>query len=72
MIPSMLISCTQNERARTFGGSEIVEVPKNHVILTATWKENQLWVLSKDTTTNEMMFWEKSSFGVIQGEVKFK
>jgi len=66
------ISCTDNSRARHFGGNETVELPTNRILLNATWKENNLWVLTKDTITNQMYFNEKSSWGVMEGTIKFK
>lgn len=67
-----IISCTDNQRARSFGGTEIVTLPKNRVLLNATWKESNLWVLSKDTLTNQIFFNEKSSWGAMEGTIEFK
>jgi hypothetical protein len=47
-----LASCTENERARRFGGVEEVELKPNEVVLNVTWKENEMWICTKDTTTN--------------------
>ena len=33
-----LLSCTDNSRARRWGGSEKVELPKSHRFINATWK----------------------------------
>lgn len=55
-----VLSCTDNQRARTFGGEETIELPKNRVLLNATWKQADLWLLTKDTLTNEVFFNEKS------------
>lgn len=65
-------SCTQNQRARTFGGTETVELQPNEVILNATWKNDEMWLFVEDTVTHTKSFREKSSFGLIEGEVKFK
>ena len=66
------LSCTGNQRARTFGGEETIELPKNRVLLNATWKQADLWLLTKDTLTNEVFFNEKSNWGVLEGTIKFK
>lgn len=66
------LSCTDNQRARTFGGEETIELPKNRVLLNATWKQADLWLLTKDTLTNEVFFNEKSNWGVLEGTIKFK
>ena len=38
----LLSSCTDNARARAFGGTETVELNKNEVFMAATWKEADL------------------------------
>lgn len=68
----MLISCTTNARARNFGGTEEIVLNKNEVLMNATWKETDLWVLVKDSTTNKCEFREYSSFGILQGKIIFK
>jgi hypothetical protein len=67
-----LLSCTENQRARNFGGTETVDLPKNRILLTATWKQDDLWILSKDTLTNQVFFNEKSNWGVLNGTIEFK
>jgi uncharacterized lipoprotein YehR (DUF1307 family) len=67
-----LASCTENERARRFGGVEEVELKPNEVVLNVTWKENEMWICTKDTTTNTVYFREKSSWGVMEGTVILK
>jgi uncharacterized lipoprotein YehR (DUF1307 family) len=67
-----LVSCTENERARRFGGVEEVELKPNEVVLNVTWKENEMWICTKDTTTNITYFREKSSWGVMEGTVILK
>lgn len=67
-----LASCTDNERARRFGGTEQVELKPNEVVLNVTWKENEMWICTKDTTTNTVYFREKSSWGVMEGTIILK
>ena len=67
-----LFSCTANERARNFGGTETVKLPKNRVLVNCTWKQDDLWLLTKDTTTGKMYFNEKSSWGMMEGEINFE
>lgn len=68
----LVASCTDNERARRFGGTEEVELKPNEVVLNVTWKENEMWICTKDTTTNTVYFREKSSWGVMEGTVILK
>ena len=67
----LTVSCTENQRARSFGGDETVKLPTNHILINCAWKQDNLWLLTKDTTTNELYFNEKSSFGLIEGSIKF-
>ena len=67
-----LYSCTANVRARHWGGTEKIVLEDHEVLLNATWKENELWVLTKDTISNVSHFREHSSWGVVEGEVQFK
>lgn len=64
-------ACTQNQRARNYGGTETIIVAKNEEILNASWKGDQLWVLIKNKETNEITLQEKSSWGVVEGKIKF-
>jgi len=67
-----LASCTDNQRARNFGGTETIDIPEGRILVNCTWKKDDLWLLTKDTTTGKMYFNEKSSWGVIEGEINFK
>ena len=68
----ILMSCTQNEMARNYGGTEHIELPPNHVLVTMTWKETDLWLLTVDTTTGVHYFREKSTWGVWEGQIIVK
>jgi hypothetical protein len=67
-----LASCTENERARRFGGTEEISLKTNEVVLNVTWKENEMWICTKDTVSNVVYFREKSSWGVMEGTVILK
>ena len=69
---AFLASCTDNQRARQFGGTETVDIPEGRILVNCTWKQDDLWILTKDTTTGKMYFNERSSFGVLEGEINFK
>lgn len=67
-----LASCTDNQRARSFGGTETIDIPEGRILVNCTWKQDDLWILTKDTTTGKMYFNEKSSWGVMEGQINFK
>jgi hypothetical protein len=68
----LFASCTDNQMARSFGGTEKIKIRKHEIILNVTWKEDNMWVCTKDTITNTVYFREKSSFGKLEGSVIFK
>lgn len=68
----LAISCTDNSRAKRFGGKEEIKLKPNEVLLTVTWKESNMWMLTKDTITGICYFREKSNFGVWEGEIIIK
>lgn len=71
-IAASLTSCTDNARSRQFGGTETIVLPVNYVLVNCTWKETDLWLLTKDTTTGQLFFNEKSSWGILEGSIFFE
>jgi hypothetical protein len=67
-----LASCTENERARRFGGTEEVSLKPNEIVLNVTWKESEMWICTKDTVSDVVYFREKSAWGVMEGTVILK
>ncbi len=70
-----LISCTDNARARVWGGTETVNLEPGVRLVNVTWKEGaSLWILTKKDTTkpSTYSFSEKSSLGVMEGQVIIK
>ena len=67
-----LASCTENQRARTFGGTEKVSLKPNEIVLNVTWKKDEMWICTKDTLTNTVYFREKSNWGMLEGTVVLK
>ena len=69
---SLATSCTENTRARRWGGTEEISLKPNEKVLNVTWKENEMWICTKDTVTGIVYFREKSSWGVMEGTVILK
>ena len=67
-----LVSCTDNQRAKHWGGTEEITLKPNEVVLNVTWKESQMWICTKDTATGVVYFREKSNWGVMEGTVILK
>jgi len=68
----VMSSCTENARARRFGGTETLALKPNEVVLNVTWKDSQMWICTQDTLTRVVYFREKSSWGVMEGTVIIK
>ncbi len=68
----VMSSCTENVRARHFGGTETLALKPNEKVLNVTWKDNEMWVCTQDTITGVVYFREKSNWGVMEGTVILK
>ncbi len=68
-----LTSCTDNTRAKLYGGNKKLELPENMKLVAITWKAGDLWYLTKPMGANDSAetytFQEESSFGIIEGSV---
>jgi hypothetical protein len=71
MVAILAASCTQNEMARKYGGTQTIQLDKGERVVTASWKEANLWILTKQDTTKPSVYryTEKSSFGVMEGTI---
>ncbi len=73
---TFLISCTDKEKARNFGGTETINLPKGQKLMMITWKESDIWYLTKPMsakdTAETYTFQEESSYGVWEGTVIIK
>ncbi len=65
----VLISCTDNQRARKFGGTETVKLEPQEKFINISWKQDDLWIVVQDTITGKYYVREKSSFGLMQGKI---
>jgi hypothetical protein len=71
-----VVGCTEQERAKNFGGSTIVELPEGKKLVMVTWKESEIWILTRDMREDDSVetydFSEKSSWGILEGSVTIK
>ena len=71
-----LTACTQNERAKSFGGTATIDLPKGQKLVTVTWKEKEIWYLTRPMSATDSAesytFQEESSYGVMEGTVILK
>jgi hypothetical protein len=67
-----LFSCTENQKARSLGGNESIDLPEGYSLVNSTWKGQDLWILAINNKTGETLFYEKSSWGLLEGSITFK
>lgn len=65
----IVLSCTDNQMARNYGGTETIQLQPNEEFVNITWKQDNLWVIVRDKNTGDYYAREKSSFGVLEGKV---
>lgn len=67
----MLGSCTENSRVKSFGGEGTINLPKGRKLVNVTWKENQVWYLTRPMNSTDVaetyQFHEESSWGMVEG-----
>jgi hypothetical protein len=57
---------------KRYGGVMTIKVPDGEVHLTATWKDDNLWIENYDPKTNTCHFREYSRGALLQGKVSIK
>jgi hypothetical protein len=64
-------ACTENSRVKNFGGEGTINLPKGRKLVTVTWKETQIWYLTRPMDSSDVaqtyQFHEESSYGVMEG-----
>lgn len=70
---SAFVGCTQNERARRFGGTATIDLPAGRKLVNVTFKDADLWILTRQAKPGEtpevFEFIEDSNFGVMNGKI---
>ena len=58
---------------KVWGGSTTIDLPQGRKAVTASWKDNSVWVITREAKDGEkpetLSYKEYSNYGVIQGEV---
>jgi hypothetical protein len=49
----VMVSCTDNQRAKSFGGTCSVELPAGEKLVNVTWKKFDLWYLTRKMTVKD-------------------
>ncbi|HWV14305.1 MAG TPA: hypothetical protein VN030_02655 [Cellvibrio sp.] len=57
---------------KNYGGVMSIAIPEGQMHLSATWKEDHLWIENYDPKTNTCYFSEYSKGHLLEGQVVFK
>jgi hypothetical protein len=64
-------SCTQNSRAKKWGGTASITLPTGKKLVNVTWKGESLWYMTRPMRSDDVAetyeFQEESSYGMIEG-----
>jgi hypothetical protein len=70
------VSCTENSRARNFGGKTTIIMEEGQRLINTTWKGDDLWLLTEErpdiVPPRTYRFKEKSNMGIMQGLIIIK
>ena len=68
-------SCTEQMMTREWGGEMTIELPKGQELMMATWKDDDLFYLTRPMSDDyipvKKTFKESSSFGIMESTVYF-
>jgi hypothetical protein len=71
LVAISLASCTENSRVKNWGGEGTINLPKGQKLVNVTWKETQIWYLTRPMDSTDVaetyQFHEESSYGVMEG-----
>ena len=62
----------QQTFVKRYGGVMSIRVPEGQYHITATWKDDNLWIENYDPKTNTCIFSEYSKGNLLQGKVTIK
>jgi len=67
----LVTSCTENSRVKMFGGTGSIMLPRGKKLVTVTWKDIQVWYLTRPMREDEKPetyeFQEESNWGMVEG-----
>lgn len=72
----MVCGCTENRRAKSWGGTATENLEPGKKLVMVTWKDSNIWMLTRPMKPGEIPetyeFIEKSSLGVLSGKIIIK
>jgi len=71
-----IAGCTANQRAKSFGGTQRINIKSGQKLVNLTWKGDDLWILTtqmeNDYKPQIFRFQEDSSYGIAEGTIILK
>lgn len=68
--------CSEQSLTRSWGGEMEVSLEPNEKLVEVTWKDDNLWILTKEMTKDDIeenyKFFEKDALGMLEGTVYIK
>ena len=69
----MLTGCSQQSIARNWGGTYKIDLQAGQELEVVTWKDDDLWILTKDRPADEPAethrYFADSAYGFFEGEI---
>ena len=76
LVAISLASCTENSKAKNWGGTAHLTLPAGQKLVNVTWKDAELWYITrpmrKDESPETYTFNEESNWGVMEGSYIIK
>jgi len=77
ILASLVLSgCTEQQRAKGWGGDSHIQLPKGEKMVVVTWKGTDLWFMTRPLKKGEELetykFRESSSWGVMEGTITIR
>ena len=76
LLCALLCGCTEQERVKNWGGNMNIDLAAGQKLVTATWKEDDFWYLTRarraDEPVETYVFHESASYGTLQGTVTLR
>lgn len=73
LVVCLATGCTENERAKAFGGTMKVPLPCDRKLFDVTWKENDFWYATKPMVEADVaetyIYKAESGYDMFEGEV---
>lgn len=62
-------SCTDQQRAKKWGGNMSYDITPGEHFVNATWKDADLWIITQNDATGVYYMQESSNWGILEGKV---